>query len=86
MERLTDTIIYNSSVLNKNERQCQRNIFSTQIPPENMHKAKVKFSKILNKTLIDIDAVIGEYEVDVPIGTYVDFGASMFVFGYKDIE
>lgn len=83
MERLTDTVIYNSETLESKERQFQRNIFSTQINPINFYHAKTKLDIILSDTLIKIDGVISQYEENVPVGTYPDFGSSVFVFGYE---
>ena len=82
MERLTDTVLYNSITPKTIEKQCQRNIFSSQINPINFRHAKAKFGLILCDTLIKIDEVIGQYEETVPVGTYPEFGTSLFVFGY----
>ncbi|MCF6300880.1 MAG: hypothetical protein L3J52_07155 [Proteobacteria bacterium] len=81
MERFTDTVIYNSEVTDKNMKRFQRNIFSTQIPPEKHQTAKDKVTKILQQSYDEIDAVLSEVEENVAMGTYPSFGASMYVFG-----
>ena len=85
MNRLVNTVIYNAETQATEQKQFQRNLFSTQIPPENLFHAKYELSKILIKSRLDIENFIIGYEDDVPVGTYAPFGASMFVFGYDTI-
>ena len=84
INRLSDTIIYNFNQIDKINKQFQRNIYTTQIPPESFLVVKKQISEILKKSLTDIDTVIMEYETVVPSGTYPTFGASLFMFGYEN--
>jgi hypothetical protein len=83
MDHITNTIIYNSDQQDSKEKQFQRNIFSTQIPPQNQAIVKEKISKIMATAINDMDNVIVENEDSSPSCTYKPFGASLFVFGYE---
>lgn len=82
MDRISDTILHNVETKNVDQKQYQRNIFSTQINPSNFYHAKKEIVPILINSRIEIDNIIVKYEEDVPVGEYPDFGASMFVFGF----
>ncbi|VAW39117.1 hypothetical protein MNBD_GAMMA01-1241, partial [hydrothermal vent metagenome] len=84
LTRMNDTVLYNFDTADKNQRQCQRNIYSTQVDPKHFPEIKVEMSKILNKTLANVDKILSKYEEDVPIGTYPAFGISAFMFGYQN--
>jgi hypothetical protein len=82
MNRISNTILHNVETKDPGQKQYQRNVFSTQINPSNFYKVKKDIAPILNNSRIEIDNIFIKYEEDdVPIGTYPDFGASMFVFG-----
>lgn len=86
VERLSNTVIYNYGTKDTIDKQFQRNIFSTQISPNNFFQVKSQISNVLEKSLTDIETILIKYEENVPNGTYTPFGASMFVFGYENKE
>ena len=81
MNRITDTIIYNVDSDGRNNKQFQRNIFSTQIPVTKINQAKLEITNILSQALLNVSNVIEVYEEETPSGTYPAFGASIFMFG-----
>ena len=85
MDRLANTVIYNSEVTEREEgdKYYQRNIFSTQVNPENYINLKPQITKILKTANLKIGKLVEKNETGVPKNTYPDFGASMFIFdGY----
>ena len=86
LDHLTDTIIYNFNQTEKSDKQFQRNIYSTLIPPDKFPEVKQRVSKILEKSLNDVDKTLMKFETKVTTGTYPTFGVSMFVFGYENFS
>lgn len=81
LDRLTDTYISNTQYEEKIKRKYQRNIYSSQIPPEKFAQIETEISALLKSTLKEVDDVLCKYEENVPENTYPIYGASMFSFG-----
>ncbi len=81
LDRLTDTLLENVRIQDADNRKFQRNIFSTQIPPDRFAEVNTQIRDIMRQAHQDIDDVLSQHEDKVPLNTYPAYGASMFVFG-----
>jgi hypothetical protein len=83
LNRLTNTVIYNFDQSENQNKQFQRNIYSTQINPNNFKEIKEECTEILSQAKNNVEKIILQYEENVPADTYPTFGASLFIFGYE---
>jgi len=84
LNNLTNTIIYNFDQNNIQDKQFQRNIFSTQINPSDFKDIKDECSQVLSDAKDKVEKIILQYEENVPVDTHPVFGASFFLFGYEN--
>ncbi len=84
LNRLTNTVIYNFDQSDNQDKQFQRNIYSTQVNPANFKEIKEECTGILSDAKDKVENIILQYEENVPAETYPAFGASFFLFGYEN--
>lgn len=76
INRLVDTLIFNSETIDADEKYVQRTIYSTQIDPNKFNNLH---NELKNKTKIfrdDINDLMVSYEDDVNVGTHPEYGYS----------
>ncbi len=76
INRLVDTVIFNSTKKNKQDKLIQRTIYSTQVHPKNFDILHMEFEKILAITHRKISETIISLEEDVEVDTYPQYGLS----------
>lgn len=86
INRVTDTLIFNSNKSLKSEMLIQRTVYSTQINPEEHLKIHPKIEKLIGKFYKEVSQTILEYEEDVEVGTYPQYGVSFLEFKTEEIE
>ena len=84
LNRLTNTVIYNFEQSDHTNKQFQRNVFSTQINPQNFNLIKHECTQVLNDAKEKVENILLQYEENVSPDTYPAFGASFFLFGYEN--
>lgn len=84
LNRLTNTVIYNFDQSDNQNKQFQRNIFSTQVNPSNFKEIKKDCTDVLSEAKDKVEKIILQYEENVTADTYPAFGASFFLFGYEN--
>ncbi len=84
LNHLTNTVIYNFDQNDNQDKQFQRNIFSTQINPNNFKEIRDECTDILSEAKDKVETILLQYEENVPADTYPAFGASFFLFGYEN--
>ena len=82
IEKFSDTVIYNMHNMDYN---FQKTYYSSQVPPSSQLKLHKKAYSLAEKKLLPLmRECIEGFEVDVPEGTYPEFGFTMFE--YRDIN
>ena len=84
LNRLTNTVIYNFEQSDHTNKQFQRNVFSTQINPQNFNLIKHECTQVLNDAKEKVENILLQYEENISPDTYPAFGASFFLFGYEN--
>lgn len=86
INRVTDTLIFNSNKSIKSDMLIQRTVYSTQINPEKYPEIHPKMEKLIEKYYKEISQTILEFEEDVEVGTYPQYGISFLEFKTEDTE
>lgn len=84
IDRISDTIIYNSTQKDANKKLIQRTVYTTQVNPNNingLHKIIQSKFKLYNSELTNL---IISYEEDVNVGTYPEYGISYFEYQTRE--
>ena len=78
VNRVVDTIIFNSKTTLKKNRLLQRSIYSTQIHPDKHEFLHGDLEKLFYKYYDEIESTFLDYESDVEMDTYPEYGVSLF--------
>ena len=78
VNRVVDTIIFNSKTTLKENRLLQRSIYSTQIHPDKHEFLHGDLEKLFYKYYDEIESTFLDYESDVEMDTYPEYGVSLF--------
>ena len=76
VNRVVDTIIYNSDVEILEEKYVQKTVFSTQIHPEQFNALHKDINLKTKKYYSEITDLLISYEEDVNVGTHPEYGVS----------
>ena len=76
VNRVVDTIIYNSDVEILEEKYVQKTVFSTQIHPEQFNALHKDINLKTKKYYSEITDLLISYEEDVNVGTHPEYGFS----------
>jgi hypothetical protein len=76
VNRLTDTLIFNSNKVDKKDKLIQRTVYTTQVNPVNYTKLHINIESLLNDYFANITDEIIKFEDDVDVGTYPQYGIS----------
>jgi hypothetical protein len=86
INRVTDTLIFNSNKSLKSDMLIQRTVYSTQVSPEKCLEIHPKIENLIGKYYEEISQTILEFEEDVEVGTYPQYGISFLEFKTEEIE
>jgi len=78
INRIVDTLIFNSSIKSKKSRLLERSIYSTQIPPHQYGSLHSDLEKLFYKYYQEIEDTFLHYESNVEMDTYPQYGVSLF--------
>lgn len=82
LDQLGQTIEYNRLTPNAAQRNFQRSVYSTQIPPWTVEKLHPKLKGTLEKYHAEVAAMLKKAEdKNTPVGFYPAYGASFFELG-----
>lgn len=76
VNRLTDTLIFNSTKTNKKDKLIQRTVYTTQVNPDNYLELHINIETLLDGYFAKITEEIIKFEDDVGVGTYPQYGIS----------
>ncbi len=76
INRVVDTIIYNSETKNASNKYVQRTIYSTQINPNDFSKLHIDIKKKVEKYNSEITNLLISYEENTNVGTHPEYGVS----------
>jgi hypothetical protein len=78
INKITDTLIFNSKTKAQKERLLQRSIYSTQIPPNKHSILHNELEALFHKYYDEIEKTFIRHETDVDVDTYPQYGVSLF--------
>ncbi|MFK8013662.1 MAG: hypothetical protein AB8B80_16605 [Marinicellaceae bacterium] len=76
INRTVGTILFNLNTKLSEDRFVQRSLFSTQIHPDNFSNLHIDIKNIVENYTSEITDLIINYEEDVNVGTYPEYGVS----------
>lgn len=76
INRLVETIIFNSEANNPQQKFVQRTIYSNQINPINFNSLHIDIRNRVEKFNNEITILLSQYEEDVNVETYPEYGFS----------
>lgn len=76
VNRLTDTLIFNSTKRNKKDKLIQRTVYTTQVNPNKYPELHIHLESKINDYFNNIAKEIIKFEDDVDVGTYPQYGIS----------
>ncbi len=84
INRLTNTMVFNSGQNDKKNMLIQRTIYSTQINPEKYSQLHIKIEQLIGGYFDEVSQTLVDFEDDVEVNTYPEYGISFLE--YKSEE
>jgi len=84
INRVVNTIIYNSKILIPDDKFVQRTIYTTQINPTDFNDIHQEIKSKVKEYNSEITELLISYEEDVNIGTYPEYGVSFLEYKIEE--
>ena len=84
VSRLVDTITFNAQQKCKDDKLIQRTIYSTQVNPQNFTQLHSEIDKEINQVHAKIKQLLFDFEDEVEINTYPQYGISFLEFKLEE--
>jgi len=76
INRVAETIIFNSDTSKLEDKYVQRTLFSSQIHPDNFDELHIEIKSKVNEYYSEMADIFVSYEEDVNVGTHPEYGVS----------
>ncbi len=84
INRLTDTLIFNSTQKDKKNKLVQRTVYTTQVNPKNFPKLHLKIEQLIDGYFEEIIHTVVAFEDDVEVNTYSQYGISFLEYNTEE--
>ncbi len=84
INRVVDTLIFNSDQKEKQDKLIQRTVYTTQVHPKNFTKLHLEVEKLIDGYFEEIIKTVIDFEDDVDVNTYTQYGVSFLEYKTED--